>query len=220
MELIWQNQNPEDCRKARYLIVEPWQAGFGSEYHVYTVGLGIALQLNRVLLVRDDVTRWQYNLDFCKSQKLRTMECYYLPWSKCTLEDAYHSQQHAMNRPTTVTYEVQEREWKSEETKELFQIVTSKAYQRDWMDIGKHFRRTPVQCYRHWNEAILWELQQNNKSSLVSLKMICFFSALIVDYNKGKSKFNQSSRYSRDGTRDYQFHSLRAWCDRSLLPSE
>lgn len=50
MEAIWRNQNPPDCSKAKYLILEGWMQGFGSEFHIYGVGLAAALDSGRVLL--------------------------------------------------------------------------------------------------------------------------------------------------------------------------
>jgi len=50
MEAIWRNQNPPDCSKAKYLILEGWMQGFGSEFHIYGVGLAAAVDSGRVLL--------------------------------------------------------------------------------------------------------------------------------------------------------------------------
>jgi hypothetical protein len=34
LELIWKNQNPEDCSKAKYLVSGGWPYGFGSRIHM------------------------------------------------------------------------------------------------------------------------------------------------------------------------------------------
>jgi hypothetical protein len=36
-ELVWKNQHPEDCSKAKFLISGDWEEGFGSEMHVYSL---------------------------------------------------------------------------------------------------------------------------------------------------------------------------------------
>ncbi len=44
MEKIWQNQNPPDCSKAKYMLSSSWFHDFGSEVHYLGVMLGIALE--------------------------------------------------------------------------------------------------------------------------------------------------------------------------------
>ncbi len=34
LEIIWKNQNPEDCSKAKYLVSGGWPYGFGSRIHM------------------------------------------------------------------------------------------------------------------------------------------------------------------------------------------
>lgn len=34
LELVWKNQNPEDCSTAKYLINAGWPYGFGSRIHM------------------------------------------------------------------------------------------------------------------------------------------------------------------------------------------
>ena len=34
LEIIWKNQNPEDCSKAKFLVSGGWPYGFGSRIHV------------------------------------------------------------------------------------------------------------------------------------------------------------------------------------------
>lgn len=87
MEVIWNSQNPADCSKAKYLITEPFLQGVGSEMHVYGVGLGIAIETGRVFLQQGGWS-WRFKNAHCASQNKKNMECYYLPLSRCTLEDA------------------------------------------------------------------------------------------------------------------------------------
>jgi hypothetical protein len=87
MEIIWKNQNPPDCSKAKYLIGEPFLQGVGSELHVHGVGLSIAIATNRVFLQHGGWS-WRFKNSHCAAQNKQSMECYYMPVSKCTLHDA------------------------------------------------------------------------------------------------------------------------------------
>lgn len=92
LEIIWKNQNPPDCSKAKYLITEPFLQGVGSEMHVYGVGLGIAIETGRVFLQQGGWS-WRFKNAHCASQNKLNMECYYMPLSKCTLHDALATMQ-------------------------------------------------------------------------------------------------------------------------------
>ena len=99
---MWDNQHPNNCSKAKFLISSGWFGGFGSVIHVEGVVLAIAIELNRVLLPHPDgVVRgwprdfgynidqgWQVDTHFCRDQNTNSLDCYYEPWSSCTLEDA------------------------------------------------------------------------------------------------------------------------------------
>jgi len=87
LEIIWRNQNPPDCSKAKYMITEPFLQGVGSEMHVYGVGLGMAIENGRVFLQQGGWS-WRFKNAHCHSQNKHNMECYYMPLSKCTLQDA------------------------------------------------------------------------------------------------------------------------------------
>ena len=43
LDLIYKNQNPEDCDTAQYIISSGWPYGFGSRIHMEGVGLSIGL---------------------------------------------------------------------------------------------------------------------------------------------------------------------------------
>lgn len=95
MEVIWKNQHPPDCSKAKFLVSNGYGSGFGSQVHVEGNGLTIALNTGRVYLMHPGGPErlkhfmyWQTDNSHCKSQKKRTLECYYEPWSSCTLQDA------------------------------------------------------------------------------------------------------------------------------------
>jgi len=102
MEAIWKNQHPEDCSNAKFLISGGFESGFGSEIHVIGVGLALAMNMGRVYVMFPDrgdsslsdkmnsLNSFQVDNDFCRKQgpgKL-SLDCYYEPWSSCTIEDA------------------------------------------------------------------------------------------------------------------------------------
>jgi len=42
---LWASQNPPDCSKARYLVLEKaWHSGFGSAVHIHTRALALAIR--------------------------------------------------------------------------------------------------------------------------------------------------------------------------------
>jgi len=45
LELIYINQNPENCETAQYLVSSGWPFGFGSRIHMEGVGLSIGLNI-------------------------------------------------------------------------------------------------------------------------------------------------------------------------------
>jgi hypothetical protein len=99
MEYIWNHQHPADCSKVQFLIEGGYEEGFGSETHLIGAGLAVAINLNRVYLMnidREGVNHiklenrygFEINTTFCRNQSKLSLECYYLPWSSCTIEDA------------------------------------------------------------------------------------------------------------------------------------
>jgi hypothetical protein len=100
LEAIWKNQHPEDCSKAKFLISGGFESGFGSEFHVLGAGLALAMSLGRVYVMLEhqgdsslndkvhSLNDFQINTEFCRKQGKLSLDCYYEPWSSCTLEDA------------------------------------------------------------------------------------------------------------------------------------
>jgi len=169
--MIWKNQNPADCRKAKYLITEFFHSGFGSEHHVNTVVLGIALEENRVLLLKDDLGHLRYENKFCSDQNARSMDCYFLPWSKCTLEDAYYAQQYAITSSDVIElpkFPVQKKTaaWKTEEDNALLSLVILAGTNRNWQHISNtlNISKTPLQCWQRWKELFDLNLKQQTPS--------------------------------------------------------
>ena len=98
IEAVYKHQHPADCSTAKFLISGMYESGFGSELHVIGVGLATAMNLNRVYIMNphrkmDSSNDWQVNIPFCHKQgkhKLN-LDCYYEPWSNCTIHDALGS---------------------------------------------------------------------------------------------------------------------------------
>lgn len=98
MDMLWKNQHPEDCSKAKFLIAEGWPQGFGSEVHVLGVGLAVALRTNRVFMINPEGTpehdflnnTWQVQNKFCRGlgNKKSALDCYFEPWTHCLPEHA------------------------------------------------------------------------------------------------------------------------------------
>lgn len=96
LDTIWKHQHPPDCRKAKFLIPTKHNGGFGSELHVLTNPLGLAMDLGRIYLSNpylNEGSEWEVNNDFCHNQtkvdnNRYGFHCYYEPWSNCTVYDA------------------------------------------------------------------------------------------------------------------------------------
>lgn len=118
LDEIWKHQHPSDCSTAKFMIASPHNGGFGSVLHVYGAVLGVAMNLGRVLLpypLENDA--WQFETPHCQVQiddhnatttftttknnnnntsndrttgnsYKQNFECYYEPWSSCTIYDA------------------------------------------------------------------------------------------------------------------------------------
>eukprot|EP01041_Mallomonas_annulata_P005082 gene5082-10171_t len=98
LEKIYQHQHPKNCSAVKF-IINPSQrvAGFGSEIHVEGALLAYAMSTNRVLIDNEITTHfmsWKFKNKFCSSQKKFNKECYYLPWSSCSLDDALGGRNH------------------------------------------------------------------------------------------------------------------------------
>ena len=101
MDVIYKHQHPIDCSKVQFMIPTEHNGGFGSELHVLINLLGLAIDMNRVLLhnpILQDNSQWEVNVPFCKPNNNNNnthttknslgFDCYYEPWSSCTIYDA------------------------------------------------------------------------------------------------------------------------------------
>ena len=81
-DLIWKNQHPADCSKARFLVHFRGVGGFGYQIHLLARELEYAVRSNRVLLFAGI---WIFtDPELCPK---RDHECYFQPLSSCTLAD-------------------------------------------------------------------------------------------------------------------------------------
>eukprot|EP00607_Mallomonas_marina_P003011 CAMPEP_0182435834 /NCGR_PEP_ID=MMETSP1167-20130531/77916_1 /TAXON_ID=2988 /ORGANISM="Mallomonas Sp, Strain CCMP3275" /LENGTH=128 /DNA_ID=CAMNT_0024627299 /DNA_START=196 /DNA_END=579 /DNA_ORIENTATION=+ len=90
MKAVWDHQHPADCSKAKFLISPGHAAGFGSQYHVEGSFLAIAMNLDRVLIAHPVFpSSWQFENPHCqtKEKKYTNFDCYYEPYSSCTIQD-------------------------------------------------------------------------------------------------------------------------------------
>ena len=90
---VHKHQHPprETCKSSqKFLIGHEFPFGFGAEMHVWGGMLNAALSLGRVMVQSpDSATPSFVNNPFCSASSTPSnMECYYEPWSSCTLEDA------------------------------------------------------------------------------------------------------------------------------------
>lgn len=91
LDEIWRHQHPKDCSKAKFLLTGSHVGGFGSELHVMGAILGLAMEMGRVYLQNPlvaDLMRWEMQNPHCQSRNKTNLECYYEPWTSCTVFDA------------------------------------------------------------------------------------------------------------------------------------
>lgn len=88
--LIWSHQHPSSCKDAKYLIYFPAHHGIGSNVHLMGQSLAIAMALDRVLLVAEDINHPYYDAEYCTHTKTYH-DCYFEPISYCNLTDAAKS---------------------------------------------------------------------------------------------------------------------------------
>jgi hypothetical protein len=115
---------------------------------VNSVALTLAVDMGRVLLPKGGWT-WRYKNEFCQSQGKFSLECYYHPWSNCTLEDAAYAAYQDRSFVLTVPAE---DSWSPVDDQQLTQLVIKYGNSGFWEEIAKVFgNRTPIQCAHRWN---------------------------------------------------------------------
>lgn len=91
LDIIWKHQHPQDCKNAKFLIPTEHTGGFGSELHVLTNPLGLAMDLDRVYLLNpllQSLSMWELETPFCRNGTSIGLDCYYEVSSSCTIFDA------------------------------------------------------------------------------------------------------------------------------------
>lgn len=95
LDVIYKHQHPENCSQVKFLVSGGYPSGYGSQVHVEGQGLAAALDSGRVFLRHPGPPTnlrhffgWQTNTALCKAAGTDTLDCYYRPWSSCTLADA------------------------------------------------------------------------------------------------------------------------------------
>ena len=88
-DMIWEHQHPakSECSKQKFLILRVEHNGLGSQIHVITAWLAIAMNHGRVLLL-DSGGNNLYTSDPQYCSDTRSLECFVEPVSSCSLEDA------------------------------------------------------------------------------------------------------------------------------------
>ena len=90
LEHIFKHQHPHNCKTKKFLINGIHRGGFGSEIHILTAVLGLAIEWDRVFVSSViSGNQWQYDNDFCNHiSKKKSWECYYRAFSSCDITDA------------------------------------------------------------------------------------------------------------------------------------
>jgi hypothetical protein len=90
-EAIHKHQNPESCKGKKFLVLSQgvYEVGFGAVMYRMAGALAWALNEDRIFLWGEDWGRHWSHGPFCGAQ--RTLDCFLLPASSCTLADAERS---------------------------------------------------------------------------------------------------------------------------------
>ena len=96
---IYENQNPADCKTAKFIIYSGYESGFGSSIHVESNYLSVAVDIGRVLIQPpifaplNHGAQWKFYNPLCYNKEdntyIRNMYCYYEPYSKCNYNDIF-----------------------------------------------------------------------------------------------------------------------------------
>lgn len=82
-EMIMQHQFPASCQGKKFLTWTIGASGAGSDMHISSFGLALAMATNRIFIYNPSQTwRWA-DAEFCESHRLPS--CYFLPVTNCTL---------------------------------------------------------------------------------------------------------------------------------------
>lgn len=80
---IYKHQHPINCANKKYIIIRGYASGHGSEIHVMTSYLALALSLNRIAVLDPYIKSMKANGKFCK--KYKNWLCFIEQLSNCSL---------------------------------------------------------------------------------------------------------------------------------------
>lgn len=172
MEMIYRNQNPPDCQKAKYIILDGWMQGYGSEIHIYGVGLAVALDMGYVVLQKGG-WMWRFNNKFCESQGQKTLDCYYVPWSRCSIRDAIHVIYPDGPDAFKKKQQAANDQWTAADDNLLFTLVKKHGNKGAWIAIAENFpTKTSLQCALRWRNVVKKRLD----ASAAQVRLAAFLS--------------------------------------------
>ena len=81
----------------------------------------------------------------------KSLECYYPPLSKCTIEDVMHVAYPNGAEEFKKKAENATHHWSAEEDKLLIDVVKKLGSKGHWDEVAANFpAKTSTQCYHHW----------------------------------------------------------------------
>ena len=83
---IWKHQFPETCQDKKFLIVPLISTGMGSIIHLLPYALTLALETNRILIVKPILVSYWGDKEFCDPDN-NSILCYLAPLTNCTVSD-------------------------------------------------------------------------------------------------------------------------------------
>ena len=94
IEAVYKHQHPKDCTKSKFLLAPAnFGCGFGCQQHVVGMGLAIAMNAGRIYVQhpggpgKENPNEAMTNSNHCKTQDRRNMECYFEPWTNCSIQE-------------------------------------------------------------------------------------------------------------------------------------
>lgn len=121
---IFKYQHPPDCKKNKYLIIRGFHSGHGSEIHVLTSYLALALSINRIAILDPYYKTKKAYGKYCK--ELNNWLCFLEQFTNCSLPlSAYRNAKKYKNINQTDKYIYIERTqaFKNIIPKEIYRII-------------------------------------------------------------------------------------------------
>jgi hypothetical protein len=220
IEAVYKHQHPADCSKAKFLISGMYESGFGSELHVIGVGLATAMNLNRVYIMNphrkmDSINHWQVDVPFCHKQGKHKLnrDCYFEPWSNCTIHDALGSRSiqdlRASNlHPEGYNKEVYDPKYFDEKT-----IIGELGPENDWdlphaLDLLMKCSPFPDNRIRYWWRAVsVAYLMRINEPTKQLIRHFKYNESSSMYFDKEKEQC--VSVYARRGDKHLEMYILK-----------